>query len=160
MAPVVFDTNIWIAYQPRTLPRNLHMSVVVLQERLAGAADATDVKKHEAAKKQYEREGKLLVPTADDWIEAGKVLNSLLRGLKSKAGGKTPRLHHQEKHRIIRDVLIARTVKRVGGLLITDNTRDFKMIKQFCNVRIKAATNISVNKPRAHCSARTEWASP
>ena len=79
MAAVVFDTNIWIAYQPRTLPRSLHMSVVVLQERLAGAADATDVKKHEAAKKQYEREGKLLVPTADDWIEAGKVLNSLLR---------------------------------------------------------------------------------
>ena len=138
MAPVVFDTNIWIAYQPQTFPRGVHMSVVVLQELLAGAVDATDVKKQEAAKKQYEREGKLLVPTADDWIEAGKVLNSLLRGLKSKAGGKTPRLHHQEKHRIIRDVLIARTVKRVGGLLVTDNTRDFKMIKQFCNVRIQS----------------------
>jgi predicted nucleic acid-binding protein len=37
---IVFDTNIWIAYQPQTLPRSLHMSVVVLQERLAGAADA------------------------------------------------------------------------------------------------------------------------
>ena len=84
------------------------MSVVVLQELLAGAADATDVKKHEAAKKQYEREGKLLVPTADDWIEAGKVLNSLLRGLKSRRGGKTPGLHYQEKQRIIRGVLIAR----------------------------------------------------
>ena len=70
MTAVVFDTNIWIGYQPRTLPRSLHMSVVVLQERLAGAADATDVKNYEAAKKQYEREGKLLVPNADDWIEA------------------------------------------------------------------------------------------
>jgi len=135
--PIVFDTNIWIAYQPESLPRSLHMSVVVLQELLAGAVDATDVKKHEAARKQYEREGKLLVPTADDWIEAGKVLNSLLRGLKSKRGGKTPKLHHQEKHRIIRDVLIARTVKRAGALLVTDNARDFKMIKQFCNVRIQ-----------------------
>ena len=135
MAGIVFDTNIWIGYQPRTLPRSLHMSVVVLQERLAGAADATDVKNYEAAKKQYEREGKLLVPTADDWIKAGKVLNSLLRGLKSKRGGKTPRLHPQEKQRIIRDVLIARTVKRVGALLVTDNARDFKMIKRFCNVR-------------------------
>jgi len=135
VAGIVFDTNIWIGYQPRTLPRSLHMSVVVLQERLAGAADATDVKNYEAAKKQYEREGKLLVPTADDWIKAGKVLNSLLRGLKSKRGGKTPRLHPQEKQRIIRDVLIARTVKRVGALLVTDNARDFKMIKRFCNVR-------------------------
>jgi hypothetical protein len=35
-------------------------------------------------------------------------------------------------------VLIARTVKRLGGLLVTDNTRDFKMIKQFCNVRIQS----------------------
>ena len=138
MAAIVFDTNIWIGYQPRTLPRSLHMSVVVLQERLAGAADATDVKNYEAARKQYEREGKLLVPTADDWIEAGKVLNSLLRGLKSKRGGKTPRLHPQEKQRIIRDVLIARTVKRVGALLVTDNAHDFKMIKQFCNVRTKS----------------------
>lgn len=138
MAAIVFDTNIWIGYQPRTLPRSLHMSVVVLQERLAGAADATDVKNYEAARKQYEREGKLLVPTADDWIEAGKVLNSLLRGLKSKHGGKTPRLHPQEKQRIIRDVLIARTVKRVGALLVTDNARAFKMIKQFCNVRTQS----------------------
>lgn len=138
MAPIVFDTNIWIAYQPQTFPRNHHMSVVVLQELLAGAVDATDVKRQEAAKKQYEREGKLLVPTADDWIEAGKVLNSLLRGLKSKSGGKTPRLHHQEKQRIIRDVLIARTVKRAGALLVTDNARDFKLIKQFCNVRTQS----------------------
>jgi len=138
VAPIVFDTNVWIAYHPKHFPRSLHMSVVVLQELLAGAVDGTDVKKQEAAKKQYEREGKLLVPTADDWIEAGKVLNSLLRGLKSKRGGKTPKLHHQEKQRIIRDVLIARTVKRAGGLLVTDNTRDFRMIKQFCNVKIQS----------------------
>ena len=135
MTPIIFDTNIWIAYQPQTFPRSLHMSVVVLQELLAGAVDATDVKKQEAAKQQFEREGKLLVPTADDWIEAGKVLNSLLRGLKSKRGGKTPRLHPQDKQRIIRDVLIARTVKRIGALLVTDNAHDFKMIKQFCNVK-------------------------
>lgn len=138
MAPVVFDTNIWIAYQPQTIPRSHHMSVVVLQELLAGAADATGVKQYEAARRHYEHDGRLLVPTADDWIEAGKVLNSLLRGLKSKRGGKTPKLHHQEKQRIIRDVLIARTVKRAGGLLVTDNTRDFRMIKQFCNVKIQS----------------------
>ena len=65
MAGIVFDTNIWIAYQPQTLPRSLQMSVVVLQELIAGAADTTEVKKWEAAKKRYEQENKLLVPTAD-----------------------------------------------------------------------------------------------
>jgi hypothetical protein len=80
----------------------------------------------------------LLVPTGEDWWLAGKVLNSLLRGLKSKAGGKTPRLPADEKQRIVRDVLIARTAKRAGALLITNNISDFHMIQQFCNVRIKS----------------------
>ena len=134
----VLDTNIWIAYQPETFPKSLLMSVIVLQELVAGAPDYTGVKKYEAARKEYERENRLLVPTADDWFLAGKILNALLRGLKSERGGKTPKLHPNEKQRIIRDVLIARTVRRVNGLLITDNIDDFKRIKKFCNVRLQS----------------------
>ncbi|HYJ47879.1 MAG TPA: type II toxin-antitoxin system VapC family toxin [Pyrinomonadaceae bacterium] len=135
---LVFDTNIWITYQPEDFPKSLFMSVIVLQELVAGAPDQTAVKKYEAVKRGYEREGRLLVPTAEDWFLAGKVLNSLLRGLKSERGGKTPKLHPDEKQRIIRDVLIARTVRRVNGLLITDNLADFRRIKKFCNVRLKS----------------------
>ena len=80
----------------------------------------------------------MLVPTADDWFLAGKILNSLLRGLKSERGGQTPKLHPNEKQKIIRDVLIARTVRRVNGLLVTDNIEDFKRIKKFCNVRLQS----------------------
>jgi predicted nucleic acid-binding protein len=111
---------------------------VVLQELVAGAPDEEAVKRYDAAKRQYERERKLLVPTAEDWFLSGKVLNSLLRGLKSVQGGKTPKLQSEEKHRIIRDILIARSVKRVNGLLVTDNIDDFKRIKRFCNVRVKS----------------------
>ena len=75
------------------------------------------------------------MPTGEDWWLAGKVLNSLLRGLKSKSGGRTPRLPAAEKHRIIRDVLIARTVRRAGALLVTDNLGDFKMIGRFCTTQ-------------------------
>jgi predicted nucleic acid-binding protein len=75
------------------------------------------------------------VPTGEDWWLAGKVLNSLLRGLKSKRGGLTPKLPAAEKQRIIRDVLIARTARRAGALLITDNVHDFKLIARFCLVR-------------------------
>lgn len=135
---IVFDTNIWIAYQPETFPKSLLMSVVVLQELVAGAPDSTGVKKYEAARKEYERENRLLVPTADDWFLAGKVLNSLLRGLKPERGGRTPKLHPDEKQRIIRDVLIARTARRVNALLITDNLDDFKRIKKFCDVRVQS----------------------
>ncbi|MGH9942140.1 MAG: hypothetical protein ACRD9R_07270 [Pyrinomonadaceae bacterium] len=36
------------------------------------------------------------------------MLNALLRGLKSQAGGLTPRVSKMEQQRILRDVLIAR----------------------------------------------------
>lgn len=112
------------------------MCAVVLQELTAGAVDSTDLKKWETVYRAYEKERKLLVPTGEDWWLAGKVLNSLLRGLKSKAGGLTPKLAAAEKQRIIRDVLIARAAKRAGALLVTDNLADFAMIRRFCAVQV------------------------
>lgn len=93
MAAVVFDTNIWIAYKPTKLPNNLVMSAVVLQELVAGASDGTVLKRLETSRKQYEKEDKLLVPTGEDWFRAGKILNSFLRNLRTRSGGKTPRLN-------------------------------------------------------------------
>ncbi len=137
MPRIVFDTNIFISYHPEILPHSLQMSVVVLEELIAGASDATALKKYEAAKKVYEKERKLLVPTADDWVLAGRVFNSLLRGLKSKNQGKTPKLPDSEKQRIVRDVLIARSVKRIGATLVTDNVKDFRVIQRFCPLRFQ-----------------------
>lgn len=76
------------------------------------------------------------MPTGEDWWLAGKVLNSLLRGLKSKGRGRTPRVSKAEQQRIVRDVLIARTTHRAGATVITDNVADFLKIKHFCNVRL------------------------
>jgi len=112
------------------------MSAVVIQELTAGARDKSDLQFWEATFLLHEKQRTLLVPSGEDWWLAGKVLNSLLRGLKSKAGGRIPRLSVDEKQRIIRDVLIALTVKRAGALLVTNNTKDFQRIKRFCNVRI------------------------
>lgn len=58
-----------------------------------------------------------------------------------KAGGLTPKLAAAEKQRIIRDVLIARTAKRAGALLVTDNLGDFKTIRRFCAVRVISGKN-------------------
>jgi predicted nucleic acid-binding protein len=135
---IIFDTNIWIACKPADIPKSLIMPAVVMQELAAGAPDSKAIKRYEAARKQYEQEGKFLVPTGEDWWQAGRVINSLLRGLKSKSGGRTPKLHPDEKQRIIRDVLIARIALRVGALLVTDDLADFRRIKRFCNVRLQS----------------------
>ncbi len=48
----------------------------------------------------------------------------------------TPRIQKIDQWRIVRDVLIARTAKRAGALLVTDNLKDFEKIKSFCQVRL------------------------
>ena len=137
MPIITFDTSVFIAYKPAELPAGFRMSAVVIQELTAGAIDKSEVQYWNASRTLHEKAGTLLVPTGEDWWLAGKVINSLLRGLKSKAKEKkTPKLHPDEKSRIIRDVLIARTSRRAGALLVTDNIQHFEMIKAFCNVRI------------------------
>ena len=138
MPIITFDTCIFISYQPSYLPKGFRMTAVVLQELTVGASDNTEVKYWNEVRKAREKDGTLLVPNGEDWWIAGKVLNSLLRGLKSENAGKTPKLSADEIQRITRDVLIARTVKRENALLITDNTADFNKIKKFCDVKTQS----------------------
>ena len=136
MAGIVFDSSVIIAYKLTAFPAGFFMSSVVLQELIAGAADKSEVQRWLAARRFYEKEKRLLVPNGEDWCEAGRILNAMLRGLKSRAGGRTPKLQDSEKQSIIRDVLIARTVKRANALLVTDNVKDFQRIKRFCSIRL------------------------
>jgi len=136
MAKVTYDTSAFIAYKPTEFPVGFVMSAVVIQELTAGAVDKSGVQRWDASRRSHEKAGTLLVPNAEDWWLAGKVLNSLLRRLKSEAGGMTPRVQKIDQWRIVRDVLIARTAKRAGALLVTDNIKDFEKIKSFCNVRL------------------------
>ena len=136
MSGIVFDTSIWIAYKPAKLPKNLIMSAVVLQELVAGAADRTILKTLEASKKQYEKEKKLLVPTGEDYFQAGKILNSFFHNLRTESGGKTPRLQPNRVQKMFRDTLIAVSAHRVHALLVTNNVKDFSAIQRYCSVRV------------------------
>ncbi|MEK6405989.1 MAG: type II toxin-antitoxin system VapC family toxin [Acidobacteriota bacterium] len=135
---IALDTCIIISRKNKPVPSKHFISIVVIQELIAGAADASVVKHWITVAQQAEEAKRLLVPTVQDWIEAGKILNSHLRGLKSRNKGRTPKLPGQEKQRIIRDVLIARCVKRAGATLVTDNLKDFKMIERFCKLKIRS----------------------
>jgi len=112
------------------------MSAVVLQELVAGANDASAMKILERSRHEYRKLNRLLVPTEEDWWYAGLVLNALQRGRKSRKFGKIPRISAAEKYRIINDVLIARTAKRAGVTVVTDNINDFKKIRNFCDVKV------------------------
>ena len=136
MAKVTYDANIYIRYKEQSLPRGFYMSTVVLQELVAGASDASAIKGLERLRHEYRKANKLLVPNEEDWWHVGLVLNALQRGRRSKKTGKIPRMSAGERHRIINDVLIARTAKRAGVMLVTDNVNDFEKIRNFCDVKV------------------------
>jgi predicted nucleic acid-binding protein len=144
MPKFTYDTNIFIKYKPAHFPAGFVMSTVVIQELAAGAVDNSELQALNAARIAYEREERLLVPTSEDWWLAGKVLNALLRGLKPKAGRQRQRMSKVEQQRILRDVLIARTARRVGALVVTDNISDFEKIKPFCNVKVEHPSEFPV----------------
>jgi predicted nucleic acid-binding protein len=135
MARLVFDTSVFINYKP-DLPAGSLLSVVVVQELMAGVSDKSELKAWEATARKFNQEGRLLFPATEDWLMAGRAVNSLLRGPKTKSGGKVLKVSPADSQRIIRDVLIARTVMRAGCVLVTDNLADFKQIKKFCDVRL------------------------
>jgi predicted nucleic acid-binding protein len=116
---VVFDTNIYIDHPLLTPPRNLLLSSVVVMECIAGRyTDDSAVKDWQRTYRAYEKDGDLLVPTAEDWWFTGKVLNALGRGLPVR-GKRAETLSPDEVRRLIRDVLIARTAKRANAALVT-----------------------------------------
>ena len=67
MPTVTYDTNVFINRKPAYFPAGFVMSAVVMQELAAGAADDSELKLLNAARRSYDAEGRLLVPTADDW---------------------------------------------------------------------------------------------
>ena len=136
MAKVTYDANICIRYKQQSYPRSFYMSAVVLQELLAGANNASVIKELERSRHEYRKLNRLLVPSEEDWWHAGLVLNALQRGRRSKKTGKIPKISVAERYRIINDVLIARTAKRAGVIVVTDNVNDFLKIRNFCDVKI------------------------
>lgn len=140
MPKLTYDANIFINRKPRPLPTGFYMSVVVLQELVAGAKDASAVQEFERSRNEYRKADKLLVPTEEDWWQVGIIINSLQRGRRSRKDGKMPKMAAQEKYRITNDVLIARTAKRAGVTVITDNIADFNKIRKFCDVKVMSGS--------------------
>jgi predicted nucleic acid-binding protein len=133
---VVLDTNVLIRHGLERLSAADFLSAVVLQEITAGARDIGGVRSFGELGGKYDRAGRLLTPTGEDWYQAGKVLNSLYRGLQSRNSAQPVSIPKEEQQRLVRDVLIARSAKRVNAGVATCNRADFEKIQRFCNVRI------------------------
>ncbi|NOT63161.1 MAG: hypothetical protein HOP19_23375 [Acidobacteria bacterium] len=131
---VLFDTQVYISYgaiiaQQKIVP-GWH-SVVVWQERMAGANGRKDLREMEARCKKIEQEGRLLIPNREAWMAAGRILNNYLSDLsRAHPTRERPALSHAEKQNLIRDVLIAVSAKQASITLVSDN-KDFPTIQRY-----------------------------
>lgn len=133
---LVLDTNVVIRHPHRNLPGLRVWSAVVLQELTAGAADTSQIREWRAVRAKAEANGTLLTPDSEDWVETGRILNALLRGAPSRRSGRPVAIAKGEQQRLVRDVLIARSARRVNAAVVTYNRGDFEKIRRFCSVRV------------------------
>lgn len=99
------------------------LPAIVAQELLAGVRSRGEARLLEKnLLTPFARRGRLLAPSADGWLESGRVLRALVQaeGLElakvSKAFGN--------------DVLLAVTCREYGICVVTENQRDFARIRR------------------------------
>jgi predicted nucleic acid-binding protein len=125
----LFDTNIVTAHRLAALDKKFQMSAVVLSE-LMTASEPEEYEVYKALWLGGERDGRLIVPTAEDWLPAARILHLLAQDRKKKAKGKSPRRTPTAKQELVLDVLIAVSAAREGVTVVT-NDSDFEAIRYY-----------------------------
>jgi len=138
-----YDTSVFISKgltNFRRMPSGFLLSSVVLMELTSGARDSSQRKLYEQAFAVYLKDDTLIVPDADDWLLASKILFSLSHTRKRSQGGRLKRLPIGASQRMALDVLIAVSARRRKAIIVTENWGDFKLIQRYCNASIVKAS--------------------
>lgn len=130
MQKIFPDTNVYIDWLNRgrygevLLARGVlkYLSAVVLLELEAGAFSRKDQRLVEQLYRGFERAARIVVPSASDYREGGR----LLRRLQREKG-----YDLRKAYSLINDLLIALSARRIGAMVLTQNAKDFEAIREF-----------------------------
>ena len=128
MRRLIVDTNLYIdwlnagEYEPVLFQPDAvkFMSAVVMMELLAGAHSVCDQTRLQDLLRTFAKLGRIVTPSSGTYHEAGEVLRQLQA---------THRYHLRLSHSLTNDVLIALSARAIGGIVITQNKRDFLAIQ-------------------------------
>ena len=138
-----YDTSVCISRRLtdfHKMPPNFLLSAVVMMELLAG--DPTEARRKFFGEifRQYRKENLIIVPNADDWLLAARVLHLLTQARRRLHNGKLQKLPPGASQRLALDVLIAVSARRWKAQIVTENWADFKAIQRYCNTKIIKAS--------------------
>lgn len=137
---MVFDTNVYVAALREGLsgvsfgrlqtaaPRTFLASVVSAELR-AGALDEGGRRAVMELVRRFERLGRVVVPTAGSWNDAGDLLARIARrepAFRSKIRG------------LWNDTLIALSARQIGATLVTENVQDFGLLRRYVRFELEA----------------------
>jgi predicted nucleic acid-binding protein len=132
---VVFDTNIYISairegiesstYQEllQNLPHT-YLSSVVSGELYAGCIDDITLKLVKQFTERFEKTGRIVTPTHQNWNQAGMVLAKINKGQPK---------YKSKSSQLFRDVLIATSTNQIGATLYSKDIEDFRIILKYIN---------------------------
>ncbi|MFO0759473.1 MAG: type II toxin-antitoxin system VapC family toxin [Byssovorax sp.] len=128
----LFDANVYFAllHDPRAFTRHrndlarigprLFLSSVVRAELLQGAKGELGRARVNRATRSLEQAGRVVSPTHDDWVTAGTV--------QGKIWDDAPALRSK---RLLHDILIVCAARRIGAVVVAENTADFSLICEY-----------------------------
>jgi predicted nucleic acid-binding protein len=138
---LIFDASVFIAAhrlrQPTLLEPHrygsgpLYLSSVVAQELYVGSVERAMRRDTDRLWHRFRRLDRLLVPTADDWREAGLLLGQIGEQLGYSRVG---------QGRLTNDALLAISARRQGITVLTANARDFALLARFRPLRFVSVT--------------------
>ena len=141
MSYFTYDTSVIVSRKITTLPASFLMSAVVLLELTGNAKDGSQRALYERVFRQYRQDNSLIVPDADDWLLASRILFWLAESRRGSLKGKLKRLPSGASQRMALDVLIAVSARRWRATVVTENWNDFKAIQRYCNTKIARASD-------------------
>lgn len=128
----LFDTNVYVALLTerslleqltpllhRLLPAT-YLSSVVHFELLRGAHGEMGRARVSRATRSLERTGRVIAPTQEDWVVSGTVQSRIWDDHPS-----------QRTKDLQNDLLIVSGARRIGALVVTENGRDFALIRRY-----------------------------
>ena len=139
-----YDTSVLVSRKLtdfREMPASFLLSSIVLMEIAGSAHDESRRKFYEGIFQQYKEDKRLIVPSANDWLLASKILFLLTHARRRSQKGKLRALPPGASQRLALDVLIAVSARRWKTQVVTENWSDFKAIQRYCNTTIIKAAN-------------------
>jgi predicted nucleic acid-binding protein len=98
-----------------------YLSAVVAYELLRNTADRRALANVREFLNPLERTGRIVTPTFEDWVEASAVV---------RAVEASDRAWRSKLPKLLNDILIALSARRVGAIVVTRNRSDFVLIRR------------------------------